>query len=386
MKKLSLFLIICILMLSLTACQAEKEVIEAIDSLGSIEALTLESEESIEQVQALYDALSDKEKEKVTNAEILEQAKEELQRQKALIDQANRSVDAIGEVTIESEEAILKARKDFDSAKGYDINQTLSAPEKVLISAEEEYAGLVEYIIELGQSTDILVKLTDTGDYAQIVEKAVEIIDSIPEGKLGDAEKEMRAELVNILVKANNLYAYELFEGGNRYDALVQIALYQEYEDYINEETWEYLNSTLDVFTAQLEASRPKTGQEIARTNKPGRNTLEFTAGDLDTCLKIILAEDPSQYLMVYVRANETIKVNLLNGDYIVRYTAGNYWFGEEDLFGAHATFVDIGVGMSMAGYTDSVAGYYYWDNYTWEPNTGYGDDYGYQDIDPEDF
>lgn len=106
--------------------------VTAINSIGSVE----ESDETIiRNARALYDSLTEEEKQQVENYDIL------VNSEAALI--AVKAINAIGTVTLDSYAAISKARKEYDS---------LSIKAKVLVSnyvvlqaAEQKYTDLLPY-------------------------------------------------------------------------------------------------------------------------------------------------------------------------------------------------------------------------------------------------
>ena len=87
------------------------DVIEKIDAIGTV---TLESEEAIQAARAAYDILTETQKEQVTNYNVLTAAEARLTDLKAA-KAVDDLIDAIGEVTLESEEAIAAARAAYEA-------------------------------------------------------------------------------------------------------------------------------------------------------------------------------------------------------------------------------------------------------------------------------
>ena len=91
---------------------------EKIDAIGDV---TLESEEAIKAAREAYDALTDAQKELVTKLADLETAEKKLEELKKADSDADvaaavdEQIAKIGEVTLESEEAITAARKAYDA-------------------------------------------------------------------------------------------------------------------------------------------------------------------------------------------------------------------------------------------------------------------------------
>ena len=87
------------------------DVIEKIDAIGEV---TLESEEAIVAARAAYEALTEAQKAQVTNYDKLTAAEARLADLKAA-KAVDDMIDAIGEVTLESEEAIAAARAAYEA-------------------------------------------------------------------------------------------------------------------------------------------------------------------------------------------------------------------------------------------------------------------------------
>ena len=87
------------------------DVIEKIDAIGEV---TLESEEAIAAARAAYEALTEAQKAQVTNYDKLTAAEARLADLKAA-KAVDDLIDAIGEVTLESEEAIAAARAAYEA-------------------------------------------------------------------------------------------------------------------------------------------------------------------------------------------------------------------------------------------------------------------------------
>ena len=128
---------------------AAKAVETKIDAIGEV---TLDSEQAIKDARAAYEALTETQKQLVPNLDKLtaaEQKLAELQEQ-AEIDAANKAaakavetkIDAIGEVTLESEQAITDARKAYDALT--DVQKQLVSNLDKLTAAEQKLAELQE--------------------------------------------------------------------------------------------------------------------------------------------------------------------------------------------------------------------------------------------------
>ena len=93
-----------------------------IEDIGEV---TIDSEEAIAAAREAVDAFSDAEKKGLTKLSVLEEAEKTLEAIKEKIASADALIESIGEVTLDSEEAIIAAREAVDS---------LSAKEKVRLT------------------------------------------------------------------------------------------------------------------------------------------------------------------------------------------------------------------------------------------------------------
>lgn len=119
-KRYFALLLAALLMLSLCACKSKEA--KAVDSqIEAIGEVTLESKQAIEAAEAAVKALTEEQRGELDQQPVLDQARktyEQLLVEKAnqeKIDAVEATIDAIGEVTLESQEAIDTARADFDA-------------------------------------------------------------------------------------------------------------------------------------------------------------------------------------------------------------------------------------------------------------------------------
>ncbi|CCX58483.1 putative uncharacterized protein [Blautia hydrogenotrophica CAG:147] len=141
---------------------AAEVVISLIDNLG--DSITLEQQEVIEEARAEYDALTDEEKELITNYEKLVEAEATLEilvLDKETAEAVKEQIKNIGEVTLESETAILEARMAYND---------LTESQKAYIS--DYYVGVLE---------DAEAALTALQEQAERIANVQELIAQIPE-------------------------------------------------------------------------------------------------------------------------------------------------------------------------------------------------------------
>ena len=148
-----------------------------IDAIGTV---TLDSEEAIKAARGAYDALTEEQKAQVGNYQILLDAEAKLADLKAA-DAAEKLIDAIGTVTLDSEEAIKAARGAYDALTEEQKAQVGNY--QTLLDAEAKLADL--------QAADAVEKLIDaigtvTLDSEEAIKAARDAYDA-----LTDAQKEL---------------------------------------------------------------------------------------------------------------------------------------------------------------------------------------------------
>ena len=120
----------------LSDLQKADAVVTKIKNIGTV---TLESEDAIKEARTAYDALTDAQKELVSNKDVLEKAEKDLADLKAA-DQVSKNITNIGTVTLESEDAIKEARTAYN--KLTDKQKTLVTNYDVLEAAEKKLSDL----------------------------------------------------------------------------------------------------------------------------------------------------------------------------------------------------------------------------------------------------
>ena len=148
-----------------------------IDAIGTV---TLDSEEAIKAARGAYDALTEEQKELVDNYQTLLDAEAKLTDLKAA-DAAEKLIDAMGTVTLDSEEAIKAARGAYDALT--DAQKELVGNYQTLLDAEAKLADL--------QAADAVEKLIDAiGTVTLDSEEAIKAARGAYDA-LTDAQKEL---------------------------------------------------------------------------------------------------------------------------------------------------------------------------------------------------
>lgn len=112
---------------------------DAIEKINAIGTVTPDSGDAIAAARSAYDALTDAQKEQVTNADVLTAA-EARYTDVVAIDGAEKAIDAIGEVTLTSGDAIAAARAAYDALT--DSQKAEVSNYDTLLAAEARFAEL----------------------------------------------------------------------------------------------------------------------------------------------------------------------------------------------------------------------------------------------------
>lgn len=370
-------LVVAALAFLLLRSSPAERVMEAIDAIGTV---TMDSRDAILNAEEKYAALDSEAQAQVTNISTLEKARKEFDRQKKLIDNAAAAVDAIGEVTLDSEGTISMARSAYDKAESLDTTGILEDTKAALEAAEAEYERQLndqDIILKEGlEAIDDAVSLILTGN----PEQANANLDYYM-SRLTDTAK--LQELATSIVEALCAEAQNQ-RSSNEWMAMHLLSQRTNYADYCDTTILADAVSLEDQITTDLSKNRPKNGAIIHRTYKAGMNSINMTAGAYDTCVKFELVSDPSKYAVIYIRGNESAKLYLQSGTYRIKYTTGSVWYGEDMQFGRDATYILLDDTIELKSYTTD--NYIHWSVFTWTISSGYGDEWGYQNMDPSQF
>lgn len=371
-------LVIAVLAFLLLRSAPEEQVIKAIDAIGTV---SMSSGQAIEKAEEKYAKLDLEAQLRVSNKRTLDQARKEFDRQKGLIDDAIEAVDAIGQVTLDSETDIADARSAYDQAEPLDTLGSLKDAKDTLEAAEAEFDRLMndqENILKKGMSEiDSAVSLILSGNDEQAHTNLLYYLSKLT----GTARRQKFATAV---VDAFYEKAQSQHSVGNDWMAMHLLDQREYYEDDCGSSSLSNAETLEDQIATSLSSQRPKNGAILDRTYGAGRNTIKITAGEYDTCVKLELVDNPEKYAIFYIRGNETAKFNILNGEYRIKYTVGPVWYGEDMLFGPDATYILLDQTIDPSGYSNSYATY--WHEFTWTVSAGYGAAWGYQNMDPDAF
>lgn len=350
-----------------------------IDAIGTV---SVHSEAQIQNVAQMYAELSKKEQAKVKNADVLVKASAEYARQTELIANALEAVGKLETITLDSEDAILAARKKYDQAKQYDLDGTMDEAAAVLEAAEAELANLVE-----AQQHSLDYVLKDVGDvtslfcngyYRLAQEHFLEQLERL----LSDKDMQQYADVV---IKRICEQAQTSYDKKNYVEAISILQSSEVVQAFCSSNAASDAQKLEQSFAQKLNSSAPENGKVLARTFSKGSNSFTITAGDMDTVVKIESVKNPDEYATIYIRANKKATLyNIKTTEFRVKYTTGPVWFGKTKMFGPNATYIMLKETINPKSSTSSSSKS--WTQFTWKITSGYGDEYGYQNIDPKDF
>ena len=220
---------------ALVDAAAAKAVDDLIDAIGEV---TLESGDAIKAARAAYDALTDTQKELVKNYEKLTAAEEAYA---AMVDAAAAKaaedlIDAIGEVTVDSGDAITAAREAYDALT--DTQKELVKNYEKLLAAEELYEELTASAAAIAQKAAEEAKQAQ--EEAEAAQKAAE--EAVEAAKAAQEAAEAAAAKAG----ENNAAAEEARKAAETAQAAAEAAQAKAEE-------------------AQKKAEEAKTGAEAAR-------------------------------------------------------------------------------------------------------------------------
>ena len=267
---------------------ADLKAVDAVEKLiDAIGTVTLDSEEAIKAARDAYDALTDAQKEQVGNYQTLLDAEAKLADLKAA-DAVEKLIDAIGTVTLDSEEAIKAARGAYDALT--DAQKELVGNYQTLLDAEAKLADL--------KAADAVEKLIDaigtvTLDSKEAIKAARGAYDALTEEQkaqvgnyqtLLDAEAKLAdlqaADAVEKLIDAIGTVTLDSEEAikaaRDAYDALTDA----QKEQVGNYQT--LLDAEAKLAQLKKDAEKPSQPEQPA---KPGEDANKPATGDAGVAL-----------------------------------------------------------------------------------------------------
>lgn len=292
----------------------------AIEAIGEV---TMDSEPAIEAAEALYAGLKESQQPKVENIQTLLDARNSFDTWEKAIDDAHAAIDAIGTVTLDSSNAIKKARSAYDKLKIYGLESHAASKLPTLTKAEKAFEELT-----IQSLCDAAAVKMEEKNWQEALDAYNAILEDYP--KAANA-----AQIKTNVMDCTAALAQEQIKNNDLEAAMV---LLMGVED-LCDQTESYTKTYTDL-TQKLSYRRPANGK-IFHNNVDwgyGKLTLEATA-DKDVLFKVYTKAEPTKYTLVYVRAGNSTQISLKDGTYTVTYTTGDHWYSQDDMFGQDAEY-----------------------------------------------
>lgn len=293
---------------------------KAIDAIGTV---TMESESAVKAAEELYYELTAAQQQKVENAQTLLDARASLTLWNNTIQKAIDAIDAIGTVTLESGDTIVAARTAYDRLKTYGLTDYASHKLSTLERAETEYENL--YVKSL---LDSALQMQEEKNYPEAMEIYHSILKEYPNSTSVQDSK------VGVMDCAAALAQTEI-SAGNLETAMEMLTEVSDLCAHTDSYTKAY-----DTLLQRLKQLRPVNGKTFKNTIDWGWGEFTVSAeSDRDAFVKLVSVSDPNKYVTFYVQAGNTATVKVKDGSYIVKYTTGDHWYGQDSMFGKDASF-----------------------------------------------
>lgn len=340
-KILSLALFVS-LVLTLAGCGKVSKLEETIDEIGTV---TLSDLSKIWYAEELYGELSDKEKQRVDNIDVLFAAREAYDRLDGLRNAAEEAIAAIGEVSYHSGEAIAHARQAYDTAVAAGLETNLTEALAELEKAENAYAAYAFVDEQLLSAREEL----DRGNPELALNILTGLLTGYPE--VFDQASALTLEVLDVAAR-------KAYQEGGAADAMAFLMEHGNLLDFAADQ------ATADALKApylrELEPLQPEHGSIFHNTLDTGHGEFIVKAGsDEDALVKLESASDPECYILFYVRKGQTMTLNVADGSYIVKYTCGEAWLGDQHMFGPNAGFTQAEETFDFVTTSDDLYIYY---------------------------
>lgn len=196
MKRVILSVLILALALSMAACGQSEAAKAADEMIAAIGEVTLDSEQAIEKAEKAVSELEEKDRKQVKQVDSLTAARQTYEALvlESAVEEVESAISAIGTVTLESKDIIAAARKAYSDC-GEDVQIHISNMD-VLEKAEKQLETLqIEQVV---QSIDAIGEVTTSS--GQAIHEAQTLYNALSK------ESANKVENVQILVDANDTY------------------------------------------------------------------------------------------------------------------------------------------------------------------------------------
>lgn len=293
---------------------------KAIDAIGEV---TIDSEASIVAAEELYNDLTAEQQGKVENALTLTEARIDYDYLVNSIQKAADAIDAIGTVTLDSGEQIKKARAAYDTVKALGLEDQVAHKLSTLTRAEAAYEEL--YVQSL---CDTAAQKQLDGSHQEALDAYNAILEEYPNS---DAAQQAKTGVMDCTAALAN----EEIKAGNLENAMIMLTDIDDLCTHTESYTKAY-----ETLQQKLKQLRPVNGRVFKNNLDWGWGEFTVSAdSDSDAFVKLVSTTDPNKYVTFYVQAGCDATVKVKDGSYIVKYTTGEHWYGPDAMFGKDAAF-----------------------------------------------
>ena len=293
--------------------------------IRKIGEVTLSSEQTIEEARAYYNELTPEDKERVNNLDVLQNAEETYQTlaYQAAAAAFDDKVNSLGEITLSSGYKIDDLFSEYYKISPL-VMQYVTTSEK-LFKAKETYDALKEE-----NDYQIVVKAMSDKRYEDAIDAAYDYLtDNLFSNRY--------EEVVGIRVDAY-IALTEQYESDEKYEKALKTA--KECLEIASGDAKNKAEAKYDALMAFIEEMRPANGETFENSCVGGYCVLEVVNNGEDALVKLEDVSDPAgKVLVLYVRAGETARVNVKDGEYTFKYASGETWYGMAEYFGEKTDF-----------------------------------------------
>lgn len=322
----------------LTAAEETIRSLELEQAAGALDALidqigevTLDSADAIAAAREAVDTAPDEVRALITELGTLTDAEQlygELRNQ-ALADEVSEAIGQLGNVTLDSEEAIRAIREQYDRLP--DQVRDLIGNYDVLTAAESALLGLQD------KAAANEIKTLSANDPAAAVEYAENYIGTRP-------LEEIQGDVVKNCIHAYVLLSQQYIKENRYMDAEALLISCQE--KYAGHAALSEADKALAALYKKM--TEPANGKIFTATARGGYCKVTIDNKGDAVFLKIFNTSDPGSCVTVYVRANSKASFNLKDGTYGIHMAEGDRWYSDAELFGASTRYTNINTTFSL--------------------------------------
>lgn len=289
---------------------------DAEDLADEISQLYLEPgiEDTLDEIQAAYDAFPDEIKKYVDNYSDFTALRDEYDDAMDSVQAAIDAIDGIGTVDENSKSAINNAESLYNAVNPLFVDLVTNYDD--IAAAREQFKQAVS-----DKGVADARALTQAGKYQDAMNYITNYINEHRDD-LGST-----TDLTAASQEAELYWAWDLYE--QNYLGYVQDILDDLEWDCVTTELSNARDSLQNRLDNYLYSITPADGTCLASTFSGGYGEMTIYSGDRAAVVKIENYSNPSSYRTYFLRANSSVTFNVPDGTYIVKYATGDKYFGD---------------------------------------------------------